>query len=475
MPAPKNIGRWPFLSLYPPTPFLLYRCVARVAQLAGAWAEGARADTAPTTPDTATPNTALHTALPSTETTAAHTAAAVSDAPGAARDANLVFGLVTAGGVAGFATAFRAPVGALIYVMEEVATPEHWRNETTGLACVAAACGTLVITSLIRVLEGTGAIHFSSIIIYSADTSLTDLGWKYGDAPGFIVVAMLGGAMAGGVTKAGLALNSYRQTAAWRKPALAKIAEVAAVAAFTTAVFCALPAVVGKCYAVDEHGDDDAHTDDLSSVDDDHRRRLSGSAARRFVEYGCGDQQYNRIAGLSLVGEEGAIRHLLARDGVEAFTPWTLAVFLAVYAPCVVLAFGLAVPAGTFVPLMLLGAGVGRVVGEGLHVLTSANNGWALDVSAPGVYAALGVAAALGGFTRCTISIVVVLAEISGDLSLIIPTMFAVVLARAVAAAVSHDSYTHGLLHLAQTHGRQSNDKAHAFEATGSHAGVQGL
>jgi len=235
-------------------------------------------------------------------------------------------------------------------MLEEVATPENWKNKSTAFSCIAAAFGVLVTTGIIKLIEGAGTLSYSSIIIYSADTKLSDLAWTYKDAVGFTVVTVLAGLSAGAVTRAGLALNKYRAAARWRRSAEAKIAEAGVVAALTVLVCCLMP-LTGSCKPyINEHdygdlGYGDDHSQEGEGADDHHFRRLDGG----------GEHYYNSIASLSLVGEEGAIRHLLARDEVWQFEPGSLVIFLALYVPCIVAAFGLAVPAGTFVPLMLLG------------------------------------------------------------------------------------------------------------------------
>ena len=67
--------------------------------------------------------------------------------------------------------------------------------------------------------------------------------------------------------------------------------------------------------------------------------------------------------------------------------------------------YGIAVPSGLFIPCMMMGAGLGRFCGELLHTLHA-------DVD-PGVYALVGAAGMLGGVTRMTISLAVILIEVS--------------------------------------------------------------
>ena len=67
-----------------------------------------------------------------------------------------------------------------------------------------------------------------------------------------------------------------------------------------------------------------------------------------------------------------------------------LITFTAAYFVCAVTAYGLAVPAGLFIPSMMIGASMGRLVGELLYL-------WQPDVVDPGLYALVGASAVLGG------------------------------------------------------------------------------
>mmetsp|Transcript_60919 Transcript_60919/g.137748 ORF Transcript_60919/g.137748 Transcript_60919/m.137748 type:complete len:420 (+) Transcript_60919:922-2181(+) len=203
---------------------------------------------------------------------------------------DLTHALVTAGGVAGFAAAFRTPIAAILYMLEEVATPENWKNKSTAFSCIAAAFGVLVTTGIIKLIEGAGTLSYSSIIIYSADTKLSDLAWTYKDAVGFTVVTVLAGLSAGAVTRAGLALNKYRAAARWRRSAEAKIAEAGVVAALTVLVCCLMP-LTGSCKPyINEHdygdlGYGDDHSQEGEGADDHHFRRLDVG----------GEHYYNRF------------------------------------------------------------------------------------------------------------------------------------------------------------------------------------
>ena len=59
------------------------------------------------------------------------------------------------------------------------------------------------------------------------------------------------------------------------------------------------------------------------------------------------------------------------------------------------------------------------------------------NMSSPGTYALIGAGSVLGGYTRMTLTVVVMLVESSGDVRIIIPMMFAVQVSRFVAGLIS--------------------------------------
>lgn len=97
----------------------------------------------------------------------------------------------------------------------------------------------------------------------------------------------------------------------------------------------------------------------------------------------------------------------------------------------VIISYGCKVPAGIFVPSMAIGASFGRLVGilvQALHESFPNSNFFSAcepDVPCitPGTYAFLGAAAALSGIMHLTISVTVIMFELTGALTYILPTM----------------------------------------------------
>ncbi|KAK1773935.1 CLC voltage-gated chloride channel protein [Copromyces sp. CBS 386.78] len=106
----------------------------------------------------------------------------------------------------------------------------------------------------------------------------------------------------------------------------------------------------------------------------------------------------------------------------------------------VIISYGCKVPAGIFVPSMAIGASFGRSVGiivQALHEANPQSPFFAAclpDVPCitPGTYAFLGAAAALSGIMHITVSVVVIMFELTGALTYILPTMIVVGVTKAV-------------------------------------------
>ena len=63
----------------------------------------------------------------------------------------------------------------------------------------------------------------------------------------------------------------------------------------------------------------------------------------------------------------------------------------------------------------------------------------------PGVFAYMGAAAFMGGVTRLTVSLAVIMIEISDDVHMLLPILVAIMVAKWVADACTHSLY-HGVL-----------------------------
>lgn len=103
-----------------------------------------------------------------------------------------------------------------------------------------------------------------------------------------------------------------------------------------------------------------------------------------------------------------------------------------------ILTFGIKVPSGVIIPALSAGALFGRLIAQFLSPSSS---------TSPGIFAMVGSAAFLAGISRMSISLAVIMFELTGQLSYVVPHMLAILVAKWVADTISAE----GVYDLAQT------------------------
>lgn len=109
-----------------------------------------------------------------------------------------------------------------------------------------------------------------------------------------------------------------------------------------------------------------------------------------------------------------------------------------------IITFGIKLPAGIFIPTLGVGACAGRIVGIAVQYLqyhypksaVFAVCDGDMDCVVPGLYAMVGAAAALSGVTRTTVSLSVIMFELTDTLTYAVPVMLSVLVAKTVADAL---------------------------------------
>ena len=121
-----------------------------------------------------------------------------------------------------------------------------------------------------------------------------------------------------------------------------------------------------------------------------------------------------------------------------------IAVAMVVKAALTVVTFGIKLPAGIFIPTLGVGACAGRIVGLAVQY---AQWRWPaapifspckgnIPCVIPGLYAMVGAAATLSGVTPTTVSLAVIMFELTDTLTYAVPVMLAVLVAKTVADAL---------------------------------------
>lgn len=241
-------------------------------------------------------------------------------------------------------------------------------------------------------LQAVNPFRTGKIVLYQVSYSR---GWHRFEIIPFIILGIVGGLYGAFLIRVNLKVARWRRTRPVSSPAQ-PIFEVAVVALLTA--FNNFPNVF-------------------------MRAQNSELVQALFSE--CSSDNYDRF-GLCQSGSDSF--------GVIALLLWAAALgFL-----LATLTFGLEIPAGIILPSVAIGALYGRAFGIGMRMWQEAYPNTFLfsncepDVPCvtPGLYAIIGAASALGGATRMTLSIVVIMFELTGALTYVIPIMIAVMLSK---------------------------------------------
>lgn len=150
-----------------------------------------------------------------------------------------------------------------------------------------------------------------------------------------------------------------------------------------------------------------------------------------YKNFQCQPGHYNDLASLFLNTNDDAIRNLFSSRDAHEFQLSSLSLFFGATFCLGIITYGIAIPSGLFIPVILAGASYGRVVGS---ILGSISN---LDI---GLFALLGAASFLGGTMRMTVSLCVILLELTNNLLMLPLVMLVLLISKTVA-----DSFNKGV------------------------------
>ncbi|CAM6118423.1 unnamed protein product [Calypogeia fissa] len=314
--------------------------------------------------------------------------------------------LVTCGSAAGVAAAFRAPVGGVLFALEEVTSwwrsPLLWRAFfTTAVVAVVLRAGMAWCSRGHCGLFGEGGL-----IIFDTNSVISDYGLR--DLLPAIVVAVLGGLFGSLFNNLnGKVVTFY---SAWfnEKRPIAKVLLACTMAMITSICAFVLPVFAGCRRCPDVARDS----------------RFGCPATGREANYKgfhCPSGHYNDLATLFFNTNDDAIRNLFSTGTPKEFSLSSLMIYFVSSYMLALMTYGIAVPSGLFVPAILCGATYGRATGM---VMTSTFGAGGLD---EGVFALLGAASFLGGSMRMTVSICIILLELTNSL-LLLPLIMVVLL-----------------------------------------------
>ena len=206
------------------------------------------------------------------------------------------------------------------------------------------------------------------------------------------------------------------------------IATITAIVFFIATYFSpcqTIPTNISDTVSVEESSEGSAVDGFLSGADE-----TEGGAEDFFPQFWCPSGQYNIFGQLFFVPLSEALRQIYhLGETVPGGYDFPIEVLLTFWAVVVLLmtwTYGVGAATGLFVPSLAVGAAMGRAYGR-LWAVILPNT--AINLQS---YAIIGSAASLGGATRMTISITVLVMETTGALQLTIPIMLTVFVAKMV-------------------------------------------
>ncbi|PWV06096.1 putative chloride channel protein [Trypanosoma cruzi] len=337
---------------------------------------------------------------------------------------------ISAGAACGMTSAFSAPIGGMLFVMEEMATFFSVRLACfVFVSCLSCMCVIQIINTYLigwqipvrqPVSIGPGEFRPHAISMFIVDVV------KGNRVPMnlFTFVSTMVGAIVLGLLAVSYTVSSVKFTR-WRSKRLFP----SPLLRVLEPCICAL-VYATACYTL-------PLAFDCVEVPDYVKKHKEELRIELFTAF-CADREntFSPLATLALTSPYNGIRLLFSRHTAAA-TPWYACLLhLLLYTLGSSYAGGMFISCGTVIPSLFIGAIGGRLIGVIFN-----NSVWA----DPGVIALIGSASYFSGISRLSFSLIVIMMELTSDLTHITCLMVGVILARAVADCFCHSLY-HSLL-----------------------------
>ncbi|KAJ6641311.1 H(+)/Cl(-) exchange transporter 7 [Pseudolycoriella hygida] len=300
---------------------------------------------------------------------------------------------VVGGASAGVAAAFGAPLGGVLFAIEEAAS--YWNPTLIWKALIASIISSFTLNVILSWYHNLKTFSYPGLFNLG---QFEPLPYEYFELPIFVAMGMFGG-LAGAIwNSVNIKLTIFRSRYVTTK--FGRVLEAMCIAAITATLACCMMFTMNDC------------------------RPLGLDPTPYPVQLFCEDNEYNAIAALWFQTPEQTVKSLF-HDPPGSHRIISLLVFVIIYYVLSCVTYGLSVSLGIFIPSLLVGAAWGRLTAMNLA-------SWFPNLTFihPGKYALIGAAANLGGIVRMTLSLSVILIESTGNISFALPLIITLISAK---------------------------------------------
>ncbi|KAK4410001.1 Chloride channel protein CLC-b [Sesamum angolense] len=296
-------------------------------------------------------------------------------------------------------------VGGVLFALEEVAT--WWRSALLWRTFFSTAVVVVVLRAFMEYCKSGNCGLFGKGGLIMFDVSGVSVRYHAEDIIPVAVIGVLGGVL-------GSLYNHFLHKVLKvyniinEKGKLHKLLLSLSVSIFTSICMYGLPFLV-KCRPCD-----------ASSLESSCP---TTGRAGNFKQFNCPKGYYNDLATLLITTNDNAVRNIFSINTPTEFHIFSLTIFFALYCILGLITFGIAVPSGLFLPIILMGSAYGRMLGIAMGPYTKIDQG---------LYAVLGAASLMAGSMRMTVSLCVIFLELTNNLLLLPITMIVLLIAKTV-------------------------------------------
>jgi chloride channel 7 len=301
---------------------------------------------------------------------------------------------VSGGAAAGVSAAFGAPVGGVLFSLEEGTS--FWNQSLTWRTFFASVISTFTLNVVLSTYHGVpGDLSYPGLLNLG---KFENFSYQVYELPIFLMMGALGGLLGAFWNFINYKLSVFRMR--YIRMRWLKVVEACMVAAISATLGFLMMFLLNDC------------------------KPLGQDPTKFPTQLYCPDGQYNVLASIWFQTPEASVRSLF-HDPPNTHNAASLAAFVVIYFLLSCWTFGLATSNGLFIPTLLTGAAWGRLISVGLYrVIPDA------VLIHPGKYAMIGAAAQLGGVVRMTISLTVIIMETTGNISFALPLIITLIAAK---------------------------------------------